>query len=886
MKHYLSILILSLLLLVACDPAAELGTPFHKGQEVVLTAAIGEQRPQMMPQKHPHPQRVSGKDSDTTIDLLWDEGDEIRVHVGEASSVFRLVAGAGTANASFIGTMPADGSSYTVSYPVNYSDALLQQQTYVPNGIAKGLMKMRTSSPGTIDDGFTLQAEHAVLGLQLTGNSEIGKLVLTKNGADGKAATPSYTLNCTSIVLTDVPTLFYIVLPTGTWEHGFTVTVYAADNTTIIDSLITTKPFTFESTNATMMAAKEVTVLPEYVDLGLSVKWATFNVGATSPEDYGDYFAWGETEPKEEYSWKKYKWSKGTENNITITKYNSTDSKHVLEPGDDAAHVHWGGKWRMPTIEEQTELREQCIWTWTSINGIWGHLVTGPNGKSIFLPAAGNITNTDLSYANVMGYQWSSSVKPGICAHRMHFSKNIIEDYDGGSRACGASIRPVYDDRPQSQTEHLTFTVNGVSFQMIRVEGGKFMMGAMEGDKQAHANEKPAHQVTLTYDYYIGQTEVTQALWQAVMGNNPSTMIGDNLPVNNVLWEDADAFTKRLSELTGCSFHLPTEAEWEFAARGGNKSQGYLYAGSNNIQEVAWYGSNSGNTTKPVGTKQPNELGIYDMSGNVIEWCSDWLGPYSAEPQVNPIGPATGAYHVYCGGCWYLPDNVCRCTHRRQTTAGYGEAAVGLRVALREKVEPVAVDMGLSVKWANFNIGAFHPTHCGNYFAWGETEPKEEYSWATYKWCEGTDKTMTKYCSDSNYGNNGFTDNKMELDLSDDAARTNWGGNWRMPTKAELDQLISECTWTESTQNGIKGYTVTSKHTGNSIFFPYSGYFNHDNSATIQGVGTIFYYWSSEGRSNRNAYDINNRARIVAVEQNTRRVGFPIRPVYDDTTEQ
>ena len=253
---------------------------------------------------------------------------------------------------------------------------------------------------------------------------------------------------------------------------------------------------------------------------------------------------------------------------------------------------------------------------------------------------------------------------------------------------------------------------------------------------------------------------------------------------------------------------------------------------------------------------------------------------------MNPIGPATGAYHVYHGGGWEHGALQCRISHRRNTLEGYVKTALGLRIALREKVEPEAVDMGLSVKWANFNIGAFHPTHCGNYFAWGETEPKETYSWATYKWCEGTDKTMTKYCSDSNYGNNGFTDNKMELDLSDDAARANWGGNWRMPTKAELDQLISECTWTESTQNGIKGYTATSKHTGNSIFFPYSGYFNHDTSATIQGVGTLFYYWSSEGRSNHNAFDINNRARIVAVEQNTRRVGFPIRPVYDDTTEQ
>jgi hypothetical protein len=158
------------------------------------------------------------------------------------------------------------------------------------------------------------------------------------------------------------------------------------------------------------------------VDLGLSVKWATFNVGATSPEDYGDYFAWGETEPKETYSWANYKWCDGTVSKIT--KYNATDGKAILEPDDDAAQVYWGGKWRMPTVEEQTELREQCTWTWTSINGITGYVVTGPNGKSIFLPAAGNITNTDLSYAGVMGYQWSSSVKPGISAHRMHFSKN------------------------------------------------------------------------------------------------------------------------------------------------------------------------------------------------------------------------------------------------------------------------------------------------------------------------------------------------------------------------------------------------------------------------------------------------------------------------------
>ena len=141
--------------------------------------------------------------------------------------------------------------------------------------------------------------------------------------------------------------------------------------------------------------------------------------------------------------------------------------------------------------------------------------------------------------------------------------------------------------------------------------------------------------------------------------------------------------------------------------------------------------------------------------------------------------------------------------------------------------EPEYVDLGLSVKWATFNVGATSPEDYGDYFAWGDTEPKENYNWATYKWCEGTDKTMTKYCSDSNYGNNGFTDNKMELDLSDDAAHANWGGNWRMPTDAELTELREQCTWTWTTQDGVNGYKVTSKtsgYTDKSIFLPAAGY--------------------------------------------------------------
>ena len=499
---------------------------------------------------------------------------------------------------------------------------------------------------------------------------------------------------------------------------------------------------------------------------------------------------------------------------------------------------------------------------------------------AVFLPAAGRRDGTTVGYLVEYSGVWSSTSTTNTNAFHTYYNydSQIIEHHwtSATSRINGRSVRLVHDTIvPETIPDPcLVVKVNDtLSINMMCVEGGTFMMGAMEGDTQVYDNEKPAHEVTLTYNYYIAQTEVTQALWKAVMGNNPSTMIGDDLPVNNVLWEEADAFVKRLSQMTGYTFHLPTEAEWEFAARGGKKSKGYLYAGSDDVDEVAWYADNSGGTTHAVGTKKPNELGIYDMSGNAWEWGSDWLAPYSAETQVNPIGPATGEYHVYHGGGWNHGQRYARSSHRRTTTEGYIKSALGLRVAIREKIEPEAVDLGLSVKWANFNVGAFHPTHCGDYFAWGETEPKETYSWATYKWCDGTDANITKYNS---------TDGKTILEPADDAAQVHWGGNWRMPTKEEIEELIDNCTWSESIQNGVKGYVVTSKHTGNSIFFPYSGYFNHDNSATLQGEKTLFFTWSAEHSDNTRGYDIHNRDGAILLEQNTRRCGFPIRPVYDD----
>lgn len=225
-----------------------------------------------------------------------------------------------------------------------------------------------------------------------------------------------------------------------------------------------------------------------------------------------------------------------------------------------------------------------------------------------------------------------------------------------------------------------TITLNGeVVFKMIKVDGGTFSMGATsEQGSDADSDEKPVHSVTLS-DYYIGETEVTQELWEAVMGSNPSYFSGDQKPVEYVSWDDCKEFITKLNNLTGKDFRLPTEAEWEYAARGGNKSKGYKYSGSNTISDVAWYGDNSSETTHNVKTKSPNELGIYDMTGNVREWCEDWYGDYSSGSQTNPTGPSSGSSRVDRGG-WNGSASNCRVSRRFGNSPGYRYNHYGFRV--------------------------------------------------------------------------------------------------------------------------------------------------------------------------------------------------------------
>ena len=219
----------------------------------------------------------------------------------------------------------------------------------------------------------------------------------------------------------------------------------------------------------------------------------------------------------------------------------------------------------------------------------------------------------------------------------------------------------------------------GPTFEMIKVEGGRYIRGG----------ETNSHQVELD-GFHMGKNPVTQALWKAVMGveNDPAHFKGDDRPVESISWHDTQEFLQKLNKITGKPYRLPTEAEWEYAACGGNQSEGYQYAGGNKLEEIAWYRENSYGETKSVGMKDPNELGLYDMSGQVWEWCQDWYDRnYYSQCQkkgkvVNPLGPESGTYRVQRGGGWLGPAEVCRVTARGAVDLTDRGDDIGFRLAL------------------------------------------------------------------------------------------------------------------------------------------------------------------------------------------------------------
>lgn len=487
---------------------------------------------------------------------------------------------------------------------------------------------------------------------------------------------------------------------------------------------------------------------PTAVDLGLSVKWASCNVGATKPEGYGDYFAWGETKSKNEYSWSNYKFELGIDEYgpfskyVTDSRYGTLDNKIVLDNEDDVARVNWGGNWRMPQDADWTELQNNCTWIWTDNfngTGIAGRIVTsnkpGYEGNFIFLPAAGYRNGTDLEDVGSCGWYWASSLytdEPCIAWH-VGFIYNVI-GADEGLRYLGFSVRPVEGS-------------------MVPVSGIK---------------------VQASLNLFVGETATLQA-----------TVSPSNATYRSVSWISSD-----------------------------------------------------------------KSVASVDYTG-----------------KVTALSAGTVTITVYTA------DSSCSATC---------EVTVKNPPSLSKPNSVKAVDLGLpsGLKWASCNVGATNPEEYGAYFAWGETKPKSDYQWSTYKWCNGDRYKLTKYCTKSQYWDSPSPmDEKTVLDSDDDAASANWGDNWRMPTKAEWTELKKNCTWTRTEQNGVKGGLATGPN-GNSFFLPASGEWLTVN---LLGVGSTCEYWSSSLATDDEPckawvitfYDYD----IISMEYDIRCVGYPVRPV-------
>ncbi len=398
----------------------------------------------------------------------------------------------------------------------------------------------------------------------------------------------------------------------------------------------------------------------EYVDLGLpsGVMWATCNVGAANPEDYGEYYAWGAITPDGSNG----EWMEDIDGN----------------PERDVATSELGGNWRMPTLEEIKELKEYCNWEFTERNGQAGYTVTGPNGNSIFLPASGY--QNDDGYEEVDRYSiiWSSTpFAPGIA-----YALFIGEDWqkhecvDYSNAVVKFNVRPVISKTSDKDSDiyfaNGTLYVNGVEYPMITMPGGYFNMGS-----ERSFDERPCHEVYLT-PYRIGQFEVTQDIWKAVMDSNPSKFKGDRLPVENVSWNDCIAFIDKLNSITGQNFTLPTEAQWECAAK--TVEGEYTYSGSDDCDDVAVYDCDR---TYEVGSRASNDYGLYDMSGNVWEWCSDNYGEYDPGDDVDPQGPSSGETRVLRGGSWDSSSEMyCTTTYRNFYTPDIRSSSFGFRLCL------------------------------------------------------------------------------------------------------------------------------------------------------------------------------------------------------------
>lgn len=783
----------ALLTLAACSREMNIDTPAGNMTITARTETSADTRTIVKDQVH----------------VYWEPGDEIAVFSGGKSGKFTTDVTEASAAATFHGSLGStDGADLWAVYPYS-KDAVFDGET-----ITTTLPSEQVARFGSFGKNMNLSIAHSdndnlqfynvgggirfrltqegikkvtfegYGGEFLSGKVKIGLdengLPLIREVTDGSKVITLLPPTGNDSFPTNV--WFYCVAIPGSLASGFKLEFFRDTEYSRMASekAVTIKRSIFGNIDNADEGCEFIPIpntisIPDAVDLGLpsGLKWASFNLGASAPEEWGDYYAWGEIEPyyepgyaqaenavwkpgKEDgYSFTSYKWV--TKSDLfKLTKYNTfpeigidgfTDDKIVLDLEDDAAYMALGGKWRMPTNAAMAELEKGCTWVWISQNGVYGYEVIGPNGNSIFLPACGERWGIDLDILydldNPYGAYWSSSCpryKGPFCAWNLFLyppdhKVTRTRGYSFG-RAHGMAIRPVYGEPVPVESISLNVTVLEISID---------------------------EETRLTVN-----------------------VLPENATFKDVTWSSSDSSV--------------------------------AYVSSDGI--VSGFEEGSAIITAMT------------IDGELVATCQVMV---KEDQSSSPV--------------------------------------------------PDAIDLGLpsGLKWASFNLGASKPEEYGDYFAWGETEPKKEYSWDTYVWCAGSEESLLKYCTDSDYGYNGFTDDKTILELPDDAAHVQLGEKWRTPTLDEFQELTENCTWSLATENGITGCWLTSKINGASIFFPAGGSFR-DTEIVAVGMGGGF--WSS-------SFDKNNPYAAWGMAFNTvdqlgagvgadpRCWGYLIRPVYD-----
>ncbi|MBR5936460.1 MAG: Ig-like domain-containing protein [Bacteroidaceae bacterium] len=719
---------------------------------------------------------------------------------------------------------------------------------------------------------------------------------------------------------------------------------------------------------------------PKYVDLGLSVNWATFNIGSHFPEESGDYYAWGETEIISVSDWANYKYCNGTKKTLTkyntIKDYGTVDNVTVLSMVDDVAANVWGGNWRLPTKEEIEELINNCNWTWTTLNDIYGYVVkstiSGYTDQMIFLPAAGYYYDSshNLQVGN-KGYYWSSSLYsegPDL-SWIIATGSNEIKTAKS-ERITGHSVRPVCTS--ETWLSNVSISLNSNSQTIIQgssntliatvkhnndiidrvvswsssnpsiatVDNNGVVIGLSAGSTIVTAtclNKSVSCSITIIepqYDYVDLGLSVNWATFN-VGANNPKEY-GDYFAWGEIepyyetgyamenpqshwkagktngynwssyKWGDPNNLTKYNTQNDkgivdnktsldleddvahikwGNNWRMPTKEEWKelknnctwtYISDGVNAYRvtsnvpgyegnsillpfgGHRYEASLNSVDIAGYYWASSILTNMPGESYSVLLNISkanvddDMSRCVgysvrpVLTSGTWINDLSINLNVNNVSlfvyetielSATvkkGNDIIDREVSWASSNTSIASVDNNGVVTGISEGSAIISATCLSKTvtcivtvsAPEYVDLGLSVKWATSNVGANNPEEYGDCYAWGEIETKGgTYTWDSYKYDNGTYNNirLTKYCTNKNYGYNNFVDNKMVLDLEDDVAHVKWGGNWRMPTYAEIAELSSNCTFLWTERNGVEGYLVTSNvsgYTGRSIFLP------------------------------------------------------------------